>query len=68
MALITIDEYREGYFSADARPVRQTVRAWMKAGKLHYEKRGRRYFIDTDRIPVATGNPLADKILNGRKS
>ncbi len=64
MALITIDEYREREFSPEARPCRQTVRAWMKAGKLRYQKRGRRYFVDTDNPGAATGNVLADRILN----
>ncbi len=66
MPLIDIDEYRDTYFSPRSRPPKNTVRLWIREGKLPAEKHGRKYYIDTDKIGPSTGNKLADRVL--RKS
>ena len=61
--LVSLQEYRERYFSPESRPHMNTIRNWVRGGKLPIEKRGRRIYIQTDRLEKVTGNPLLDRIL-----
>jgi len=69
MALITIKEYIEKYFSEESRPNKNSVWRWVRDGILPAQKLGKRYYIDTDVLDKKrrTGNRLADKILNESK-
>lgn len=66
MPLISLQEYRVKFFSDDSRPAYSTVRKWAATGKLPVERRGRAYYVQTDRLNQVTGNPLVDRIM--RKS
>lgn len=50
-------------FTDDSRPKLDTVRRWIREGKLPAVKHGRKYYIDTDKLKPSTGNALADKVL-----
>ncbi len=68
MALITVNEYLEKYFSEESRPSKRTVWGWLRSGALPAEKFGKQYYLDTGMLKKRhTGNPLADKIINQEK-
>lgn len=60
---MTIEQYRAEYYADASAPPLNTVRQWIRDGRLPAEKRGKRYYIDTDKLPPATGNALADRVL-----
>ena len=63
MSLITLKEYRQQFFSPASRPHLNTLRNWVRSGKLPTEKRGRIIYVDTGKLGTVTGNPMVDRIL-----
>ena len=61
--LMKLDEYRLKFFSDESRPHLNTIRNWVRAGKLPVEKRGRTIYVDTDKLESVTGNKLVDRVL-----
>jgi hypothetical protein len=64
MAMIDIKTYITRYYDPECAPSIRQVRYWIGLGKLPGEKRGRNYYIDTDRITPATGNKIVDTVLH----
>ena len=64
--LVTLQEYRERFFAPDSRPHMNTIRNWVRGGKLPTEKRGKRIYIQTDKLDQVTGNRLLDRIMGRR--
>jgi len=64
MPLMTVGDYLDRFYTASSRPNKYTVYRWIKNGILPAEKRGKQYYIDTDKIKQNTGNDIANRILN----
>lgn len=65
MKLISVDEFRERYFTEASRPDPRTVRAWVEDGHVPGRVIGpKRCYIDRDAWEaMSTGDALADKVL-----
>jgi len=64
MPLIKLDEYLDRYFTKRSRPSIYSVRRWIRENKLPAEKRGRYYYIDTDKLDaMPSENQLSDNSL-----
>lgn len=64
--LLDIKTYIQKYYDPACAPSVRQVRYWINHGELPGEKRGRNYYIDTDRIKPATGNKTVDRVLRRR--
>lgn len=60
--LTTLEEFRDTWFSPESKPSLQIIRGWARNGKLPVVKFGKRYYVQTEKLP--TGNAMADKILH----
>lgn len=76
MKLISVDEFRQKYFSEASRPARNTVRAWVQRRRIPGQVIERSVYVDEAawleaQKPAApekashrpTGNPLVDRVL-----
>jgi len=62
MALMTIDEYRNTYFTQRSRPAPRTIRRWIEEQRIYGERRGRTYYVDPEKELMIT-NELVLKVL-----
>ncbi len=70
--LMTIDEYMTKTFTQDSRPHINSVRRWIREGKLEAKKMGRSYYIEekggdeyNNNVEQEKMDAMIAKIING---
>lgn len=63
MKHMTLDEYRETYFTPRSQPSLVTLRRLCKSGRLPARKIGRNWYIDAGKLPRDKADELVDRIL-----
>ena len=64
MRLVTVEQFRLRHFEEKSRPAENTVRRWLKTGKVPGKRVGGTWFIDEAKW-LADGNRLVEQVLAG---
>jgi hypothetical protein len=48
MKLMTVDEFRENFYTTSSRPTRRTLIRLIKDGEINGKKQGKLYYVDID--------------------
>lgn len=60
---MSVDEYRETFYTENSQPSKRTLIKFVKEGILPGKQLGRSYYIDVETASKLTGNALVDQVL-----